>query len=379
MATQQLRAVISLMIALTSTAIFAQDSFQIVASKGSSALIVRPTSRQVEVGDKFLARRRVNGQVVDVAEVRVALIDRKYCGVKIDRPLADTRLRKGDFLSPLATPASPVDQSLQFLETIDQLDKSATDPIPESATPPPSDPFSASDTIKGAALTFGQNDKPAPVGEDVFTGDLSDILGLQVAGLGTEDKNESPPSALAPEEQTPAATFMPGVAPAPIRSSYLGFSVAAMMPISKTASRYATGPQFGLQALTDLGFATNVRLGVQYTLLRPEAGLKTQLAKSQTEMKSSLLLLNLSIQPQIINQFILDLGIGYYRQHDELTMLKRISTDTHNAIGTVIGLGYSLGIGRNGALMLLGTGNFYFLEADNATFITLLAGYFLSL
>jgi hypothetical protein len=351
---------------LFASAVYAQTGYMIVATKGSSGLFNKPAIREIKIGQKFLALRKVNGREVEVAKVKVALIERNYCGVKVDEPLADNRLRKGDYL---VEPKSNFEETLSFLDGFETPQEPETNYAQTADKPVEESPpliFDAEINTSPEQVSSEANNQP--------DGILSaDIPFLEESGGVPQIDSEQEIG------DVPSENIAVTVSPQNIHTSFLGPSVAFIAPVSNTADVYAAGPKFGLQVLTELGFNTNLRFSAQYAILQPASAIKSSLTSSGASQNSSLAILSASIQPKILNNFILDIGVGYYRQHDEVQTLQRLSSSTKSAVGTLTGLGYHAMVGKASSLMLLATGNFYFLEGNNATYFSMMAGYFFAL
>ncbi|MFQ5628245.1 MAG: hypothetical protein ACE5I1_05745 [bacterium] len=361
----KLSTIISILLLLCSQ-LLAQDRYIIVATKGSSGLFAKPAGSGLKVGDVFIAKRSVNGQEIEVARVKIALLDNKYCGVKIEEAVSGGRLKKGDYLVPLQ---GGFNETLSFLDQISTASNSPSNNVDQET----SNSFQApplqleSDNITG--FNSAQSDSQNA---------LDDILALDIPTTNTAEQ-ATQLSAGRNGNRLGSSRVGPTASPRNTTDSFLGLSLAALAPVSGTSDLYAAGPKLGLQVITNLGFNTNLRFSGQYAFLQPSSSIKASLDKLGQTQSSSLTMLTVSIQPRIINNFILDLGFGYYRQHDEVETGSRISTSTKNAVGTLTGLGYHWRIRRNASLMILGSGNFYFLQNGNATYLSLLAGYFFTI
>jgi hypothetical protein len=353
---------------LISYDLFAQSSYAIVATKGKSALFVRPAGQTFNIGDVFIAKRNVNGQLVDVARVKLAILDDRYGGVKIESPISDNQLKKGDIITPTSSQGS-------FAETLSFLDQ-----LSDQDSSPSTNPGTSTDLFQQTPQSETNSSmNTAFLGSQIDSiGSLDDILSIDI--LTSQPSVSSEAQSPASNGNRPASNqFGPMNSPQNITNSYLGLSLSYFTPISNTADSYAPGPQFGLQAITHLGFRTNLRISGQYTFLQPSSVIKSTLDKLGQKQNSSLTMLTASIQPEIINNFVLDLGVGYFRQHDEIESAMRLSSSTKNAFGMLTGLGYHWQVSRTSSLMLLGSGNFYFLRGDNATFLAFWASYFLAI
>lgn len=346
--------------------VIAQESYVILATKGTSGLFAKPSGISFQKGDRFVAKRTVDGKEVDVAQVSIALVDSRYYGVKVETPLADSRLRKGDYLIQ-AQASGGLNESLSFL---DQFDSGASTPPAASND----DPLTSALTSTPPASTPPASNNFSLDNVDSLS-NFDDIFSINSPGTSTVSDTEN----LLGGESGNSSQYGPTVSPINDAGSFLGISLAAMLPISNTANRYAVGPGFGLQAVTDIGLRSNLRWSVQHTILQPSSSVKSALNAAGSKQKSGLTLLTVSIQPRIMNHFVLDLGVGYYRQFDEINTGARRAFSAKNAIGTLTGLGYHFQVGRSSSVMLLGTGNFYFLEGDNAAFFSFLAGYFFNI
>jgi len=346
--------------------LLAQDGYVIIATKGSSGLFAKPAGSGFKVGEVFIAKRSVNGQEIEVARVKIALLDDKYCGVKIDAPISANSLRKGDYLLPLQ---NNFDETLSFLDQISNAGNSSTADV-------------KSETAKGIQRPPLQLEPDNLTSFSTVSSDsqnsLDDILALDIPSTNTSDQATQQPERKN-SNRLGSGRVGPTASPLNTTGSFLGLSLAVLAPVSGTSEIYAAGPKLGLQVITNLGFNTNLRLSGQYAFLQPSTSAKSALANLGQTQNSSLTMLTVSIQPRIINNFILDLGFGYFRQHDEVETGTRISASTKNALGTLSGLGYHWRIRRNASLMLLGSGNFYFLKGGNATYFSLLAGYFFTI
>lgn len=368
MAAKKIFTAITIVCVLAFYDLLAQSSYTIVATKGTSALFTRPVGIEFQVGDDFIAKRNVNGQLVDVAKVKLVILDNRYCGVKIDSPISDNQLKKGDIITPVS-PQNSLSETLSFLDQISVQDNSSSTNPNNSTNLAQQKPPGETNTSIYTAILGSQIDS---------IGSLDDILSIDIPT--SQQAGFSEPQNLASEDdQLDSNQFGPINSPQNITSTYLGLSVSFFAPISNMADVYAPGPQIGLQVITNLGFRTNLRISGQYTFLQPSSSLKSALDKLGQKQNSSLMMVTGSIQPRIIDDFILDFGICYFRQYDEIEPGTGQIPTTKGAFGMTTGLGYHWRISRSSSLMLLGSGNFYFLQGDNATFLTFLAGYFLAI
>jgi len=343
-------------IVLFSEFAIAQDGYTVIATRNSAGIIQRPNDRKIEIGETFLAKRKVGRRYIDVAKVVVALLDSRFCGFKVIESLTDTRLLRGDLIVEIEkTENTGSDQDL--LDDI--LDVSGSRATKNSQG---SNQANASQTTSGAVNTI-----PAPSGNlGASTGEFQDFSSKRVDAYGESSSGQDDENYrfVGPEEtdlDEPATLF--------------GFSVAGLFPLGTTASRYAPSPKFGLQLLTDIGQHTNLRIGMQYTYLISDPAVKSAQAALGQKRTSHLTFLTLSVQPRIFNNVIIDLGGGYYRELNIITAGNSVNTLARNALGTVAGLGFNVSVGENSNIMVMGTGNFYFYGGGNETFSALTASW----
>lgn len=341
----------------------AQSAYTVVATRGNSAIINTPTDRQLQVGDMLLAKRVVNGQEIEVARVRVALIDGRFCGLKVQEPLADNTLRTGDLIYPVQAPQTPQTSPFeQNLSVLDELAGAATDiPLP---------PASSSNTAESTApARSNNNSNSSPAAR---AGSSSDSAPVPATAADPFELGSGFDFALPTDEATrPAYAYTRGGESAVSKKrSLLGFSVAAMIPITDMGDQFETVPQFGVQVMTDISFLSTMRMHIQYAALQPVPEIQQRLDRLSQEQRAYLFQITTSIQPRLFSGLIADFGVGYYRQYVELETASGVFSSAENAFGTTAGLGINATLSPVLNLLILGSGNFYFFGGGDAAYLS---------
>lgn len=352
-------------VALCAAGVGAQEGYPVLASKGSSALIARPLDGNLRVGTVLLAKRRANGKEIEVARVRIALVDKKYCGVKVIEPLSDSKLKKGDYL---VEDVFSFDASLSLLDApAESTDPGANAPAQPATRPPARE----------------ENEPTAPVANktqpasDVLIDD-KDFLSFDLSG-DDGSRAEVPELDRQEKPRKNSTPFLSVARPVNTATSFVGPAISGLAPISSMGDSYSAGGQLGVQAITRLSTQTNLRFSLLYSILQPSSTVRAGLDMLGYTQNSSLTILTLSIQPRILNNVLLDVGGGLYRLHDEIDKSGRLTVSSVSALGLVTGLGYRLRISRKAQLMLLGTGNVFFPNGTNAAFFMLTTAYLFTL
>ncbi|RME00629.1 MAG: hypothetical protein D6814_03155 [Calditrichaeota bacterium] len=330
---------------------FSQGPYKILAVKGRSGLIRTPQDHQFKVGDRLLAVRMQNGQQIEVAQVRVALISKKYCGVKIIRPISDSKLQKGDYL---------VIQDLSFDHLRQQGRKSKT---PQPTSQQFVEKFSA------------RSEMPGKAAENPFTPRRSGMQQRADTSRGAHYSYADRP------RRHPRSTSgpLPDVVLINQARPFLGPIVSVIVPVSSMSQFYASSPQFGLQLVTLLQGRTTLRIGLQAASLVLNPNYQRTLQAVGYQQKTYLANLTASLQPHFNDLFFFDLGAGYFRELDEQSFNNNDITTTVNALGTLGGIGIQLNVRDVQRLVILATGNIYFPKNKNQTFFSLAASWLFAL
>ena len=385
----------------------AQVRYTLVAAKGRSGLIHTPLDRQLKVGEQFLVGRNVDGFELKVARVKIILVQPKYCGIKIVKPIDDTILQKGDYLI---------------------VDSGSKGGVPAA----PSDNRGDIEVVAGAALAA--DDEFRGFGEETTASSPQ----AQTAGENTQEPDwlqqlpeESPDpqagatqsrEAMPASQSTANATSAPASdwqtaqnsqAPLPESSSYTGvesqtpakvkgassrrevdlgtdvklinrsrplFGILAtgFMPISDMTEVYGNMPAFGFQLIARVKGWTSIRVGVQFASLRPSDKVFGSLGKND-EFSGSLSIVSATFQPHVTESFYVDMGAGFYRQLEEWKIDGRMFNVAANAIGMIGGLGYQFNLGESMSIHVVGLGNLYFPKGGNRAFISVGASWMIML
>ena len=183
---------------------------------------------------------------------------------------------------------------------------------------------------------------------------------------------------------TPATTRTPGPQPRPepladVRPTVLtnsakpqfGGSIGAVLPAGPMADSYAPAFNFGIQMRSSLHFNTAARLAIQYAPIPPSATELSRQNQSNTTQKTSLLMVTASLQPRLSGHFMLDLGLGYYRQQDDWNLNGYQFSTVSNALASIFGFGYMFRFSDKVSLMLLLSGNVYYPKQGSMAFLNI--------
>ncbi len=322
--------------------LFSQSNYRVITASGNSAVIQRPANAQFSVGDVFMAKRMINGRQVDVARVRVAILQANLVGFRIQEALADTKLQQGDLIVADSPAAAVSSDDLGFL---DEMFGASTNNEPQPAA---SDAGNASSSSFQYVVNQLENEQPARSSEIQF---------------GNSTQLDAP------------TTFGASTTVALQKRNFVGPFASLVLPVSSSSNLFSAGPQIGLHGIAYVNRFTNARLNFQLARLGAGSAVQPGLTAAGASRSTWMSVFTASVQPGIVNGFVLDLGAGYYRLLDRTKQSGRTSTAIRNAPGAVAGIGYTKLAGENSSLMLLATGNFYFLSAETGSFISFTASW----
>ncbi len=324
--------VLFLIVMVSTGEVLAQTYYPIIAAKGRSGLIRTPVDRVFKVGEEFEVVRPSIDYSWRVAVVRVVLVEKKYIGLKIVKPINDHRIQKHDLLKV---------QELSYEEKLKQLEKKSSLVEPAPSNPPGNHGNSGELAAK--------NPVQAPASGPV-AGDLS-----------------------SPESGNPAVGGYDQAIPLrPVRRynrPFIGPVVSLFFPINQLSSEFQAGPQFGLQLMTPLHKKTFLRVGMSWLPLRPQAA-------PTAINRAYLLTLTGTAMPHLTDMVFLEVGAGFYRQVVDQTILGTTVSSVDNALALIGGAGLRLRLMDSGHLILSATGNLYFPRDSYRTYLSLAAGWY---
>ncbi len=149
-----------------------------------------------------------------------------------------------------------------------------------------------------------------------------------------------------------------------------GASLGALMPTGLMAENYSPALALGLQMRSSLRFNTSARLAVQFAPISPSSTQQSRQNQSGTTQKTTLLMVTASLQPRLSGHFLLDLGVGFYRQQDDWDLNGYQYSSVSNALASIFGFGYMFRMSERVSMLLLLSGNVYYPEQGSSAFFS---------
>jgi len=310
--------------------LLAQAYYPIIAAKGRSGLIRTPVDRVFRVGEEYEVVRPSEDYSWRVAVVRVVLVEKKYVGLKIVRPINDTRIRKHDLLKV---------PDVSFEEKLEALEKKTTLVEPDKSASP------------------RNHDTPS---------DLANKESPPVAPYPVRPQPSSDPGTAADGSSWTTRTLKPVIR---YNRPFIGPTVSVFFPINQLGNEFQVGPQFGLQLMTPLHRNTFARFGFAWSPLRSTAG-------AAALRSAYLLTLTGTAMPHLSDQVFLEVGAGFYRQVVEQSLLGTTTFSVTNSLALLGGAGFRFRLMETGHLLFSALGNIYFPGDTYRIFFSFSAGWY---
>lgn len=356
--------IIGLVLSLTASAQrgTSQESYQILATKKDRFGLLRtPHERQLQIGQEFLLKRLIDGVEKDAARVRVALVEKKYTGVRVVEAFLEPPIEKGDVLmleSPLAdSKFEAFKNRLQTLEAT-PVNRPKQDRERESAPPL----FAQKNAATASPPSNGKAAAAPPEPQQEIVGDSAKLwMAFKSNDVNPPDRPDSQEIVLHDDART-----------------YFGPMVSGFIPVSNTTDVFASGPQAGFQVITPFYWNMSLRITLQGALPGTSVKLKNANKAVPFWQNTHLGFMTASLQPPIGDAFYFDLGAGIFRQ--EIARFEKgvLTNSAANAAGGVGGVGWRTNLRGANRLMVMALGHVYFPKGGNTPFLNLTASYLFS-
>ncbi len=314
----------------------AQLQYEIIAVKGKVGIIRTPLERPLQVGEIFTVARYRNGQRIEVARVKIALVEKKFTGIKIIEPLQDTRLRKGDLLEV---------EAFSFEERLQELENHAAEPEDEQlaskAAPPTGSPAS------------GTSAPEAPIQSQ--PAEMHDQPDMQ-SRTGMSDR----------------FTYSGPLHVVRQNRPFVGPLVAVFAPINALADEMDFSGLAGVQVTALLRNQMHLRFGLQYAPLRLSPALQDRLRQLGMSQTSYFVMLTASLQQYFTRRFFWNVGGGIYRLTDIQDIGGERLQVSNNYIGLHAGAGFNVISATSSKLVFATNGHMYFPDNSYRMFLSVL-------
>ncbi len=316
----------------------AQQRYEIIAVKGKVGIIRTPVDRPLQVGETFTVVRYQNGTRIEVAQVKVALVEKKFTGIKVIKPLQEAWLSKGDLLEV---------EPLTVDDRLENLDDEEPQRIGE--------------------ITAGKSGAPLP-SEDVATKPKASATESR-----EPDSRADHPAVKVKDTRWANRDLMTG----PIHvvqqnRPFVGPLVALFMPVNALVNEMDISGQAGVQVTTLLRNQTHLRFGLQYAPLRLNPALQNRLQQLGLTQTSYFLLMTVSLQQYFARNLFWSVGGGIYRLTDIQILDGSRLQVSKNYLGIHAGAGINLFSTSSSKWSLATTGHMYFPNNTYRMFLSFL-------
>ncbi len=313
---------------------WAQNYYEIIAVKGRVGILRTPVDRALKIGETYRVVRFREGKLVPVAQVKIALVEKKYSGVKVVNAVAGRQLQRGDLLE---IEAESLVEKLQKLEQ----------PWPVESR----EPIASKSADAGATVAKDGETPPAA--------------------------DPSPPKSPPAKDRAPASILLPppGLLIAHPNRPLIGPVASMFFPVNFLAEEVNPAASFGVQVTTRLHGNSHLQLSFFYIPQKLTPRLINRLRSQGISQQSYMLHLNAALQQYFARRFFWMVGVGLYRVTNEQTIAGETLQESFNNIGFNAGVGVKLLELQGTRLHIWTQGHLYFPQNSYRTFLTLLASW----
>ncbi|MDQ7052543.1 MAG: hypothetical protein Q9P14_06500 [candidate division KSB1 bacterium] len=316
--------------------VLAQLQYEIIAVKGKVGIIRTPLDRPLQVGEIFTVVRYRSGQRIKVARVKIALVEKKFTGIKIIEPLKDTRLRKGDLLEV---------EAVSLEERLQELENHATEPEDEQLA------------LKGVPPT-GSSPHATPEPEEPVQSQPAEM--------------HDQPAAQSRTDMSDRFIYSGPLHVVRQNRPFVGPLVAVFAPINSLADEMDFSGLAGVQVTALLRNQMHLRFGLEYAPLRLSPELQDRLHQLGISQTSYFIMLTASLQQYFTRRFFWNVGGGIYR----LTDIQNIGGEqlqvSNNYFGLHAGAGFNVISASSSKLIFATNGHMYFPVNSYRMFLSIL-------